>query len=327
MTEKQRKIAEALGASRVVQLPKDRLKGPVSWLGIDELLKKSMIPFALPKRTLGKTGLLVTGFGLGGQALLEQPGKAGSAVRLIQRAMDLGVNYFDTATMYGPSRMYYGKALGARRRSIVLTSKVRARDYAGAKKEIDDGLKVLNTDYIDIVLLHGVDTDDDKVALRKNGAIKAIEEAKLAGKVHFCGLSGHQPDVLLEFMGLYPFDVLLVPVNPAVEVYNGCINFARGKRMGVVGMKVMARGILPKRFLASNLLHYAMKLSDVAIVGCSKENDLDECVMAAKHFSKRKDYKFLLPRKLKSEAAFVLGNGEPWPDTYQPNFPTLQYER
>ena len=131
-------------------------------------------------RTLGKTKLIVFPFGLGGQALLESPNKENDALSLINLAMEHGINYFDTAVAYGPSRYYLGLAFNkTNRNEVIIASKTDKRDYLGAKHDLDESLELLRTDYIDILQLHAIEKEQDLVALMKNGAIKLLLEVKV----------------------------------------------------------------------------------------------------------------------------------------------------
>lgn len=111
----------------------------------------------LPKRKLGKTGFEVGIFSLGGQGALEQQRDEDEMVEIIQRAYDLGVNYFDTSPIYGPSEDYYGKAIPGFRNDIVLATKSDKRDRDGALRDMENSLKRLNTDWIDVWQIHHIE--------------------------------------------------------------------------------------------------------------------------------------------------------------------------
>jgi len=283
----------------------------------------------MPMRTLGKTGLTVTGFGMGGQALLEIDDRQKESRDMIKKALDLGVNYFDTAAIYGPSRKYLGQSMGSRRSQIVLASKVYQRGYNEAKKELDESFTLLKTDIIDIVQLHGIKDASDKKCLGKNGSLQVLKEARQAGKIRYIGLTGHyDPDILIEFMNEFDFDTLLVALNPAVPQFMRAIHKAREKNMGVIAMKVMSRGVLPLAFPPDRLLQWTMKRADVSIVGCSNESDVERNVLAAAHYSDQISFEFEMGFDLRKRAAFFAKGYEKqrWPTTYQPNLPELQYE-
>jgi len=285
----------------------------------------------MPVHRLGKTDRMVTGFGLGGQALLEVKDRQKDAYDLINKALNLGVTYFDTATIYGPSREYLGKALRFRRQNITLASKVRKRDYKGAKKELDESFKLLRTPYIDIVQLHTIESEKDKSALGKDGALKLLKEAKKAGKIGAIGITGHyDPGILMEFMDEYDFDTVLLAINPAVPHFDEAVKKARSKDMGVISMKVMSRGVLPMKYNPKDLLHYALARSDVAIVGCSNETDVEKNVLAVADYEEGRAPVIEIPEESRPDSAYFSKvyerKDKKWPSTYQPDWPELQYD-
>src|SRR5688500_2677269 len=147
---------------------------------------------ALPRRTLGRTGAEVTLFGLGGEGVLRTHGRAAEAVRVIGRALDQGVNYFDTAPAYDSSRDYLGAALGERRRDIFLASKTHDRTRDGSLRLLDDSLRRLRTDHLDLWQLHDLRTADDlRRIFGKGGALEALVQARDEGRVRHLGLTGH----------------------------------------------------------------------------------------------------------------------------------------
>src|SRR4028118_684391 len=118
---------------------------------------------AMPERELGNTGVRVPIFGLGGagQTPLSWNNHERQAVAIIQRALELGIRYFDTAAEYGPSEDYLGKVLPAHRKKIFLASKTSARDRDGAWRELERSLKRLNTDHLDLWQLHHVSFEQE----------------------------------------------------------------------------------------------------------------------------------------------------------------------
>jgi aryl-alcohol dehydrogenase-like predicted oxidoreductase len=135
----------------------------------------------MPKRLLGKTGYQVGIFSLGGQATLEQPGTEKESIKIINRAIDLGVNYIDTAAAYGQgiSETYIGKVMRERRNEVFLATKTHNRSYDGSMKLLEKSLKQLQTDRIDLWQLHNVRTEDDlKKIFASDGAIKALRRSK-----------------------------------------------------------------------------------------------------------------------------------------------------
>ena len=118
-------------------------------------------PPRIPRRPLGRTGCEVTQFALGGEGVLRTFGRESEAVAVIRRALDLGVNYCDTAPAYAGSLDYYGEALGERRKEIFLASKTHDRTRDGSLRLLDESLERLRTDHLDLWQLHDLRTPED----------------------------------------------------------------------------------------------------------------------------------------------------------------------
>jgi aryl-alcohol dehydrogenase-like predicted oxidoreductase len=221
---------------------------------------------AMPERELGNTGVRVPIFGLGGagQTPLSWENRERDAVAIIQRALELGIRYFDTASSYGPSEDYLGKVLPSHREKLFLASKTAERDRDGAWKELERSLKRLNTDYLDLWQLHHVSFEQelDKI-FSKDGAAKALEEAKAQKLIRFAGISGHhEPDIIAEGLRRYPFDTTLICINAADKHHPRpfiptVLPVARQKGVGVIAMKVPAYGRLFKPGVLDGM-HQAM---------------------------------------------------------------------
>lgn len=248
----------------------------------------------LPKRPLGKTGVEVSILGLGGEGILRTFGKEKEAVSLIQRAIGLGITYFESARIYSGSESYYGMALKERRREIFLASKSHERTGDGALKNLETTLKTMNTNYLDLWMIHDVRTpkDIDQIFAPK-GAIKAFESAKRNKLVRFIGISGHRnPTILSRAIDLFPFDAVLMPVNPAEPHYwsflSEVLPKAQQKGMGILGMKTLSRGISIKIFgieSVENFLRFALSQSiSAVVVGCDTLEQLEKNVQIARSF-------------------------------------------
>src|SRR6266702_6720584 len=147
----------------------------------------------IPKRQLGRTGVEVTILGLGGEGILRTHGYEREAYALINRALDLGITYCESARAYDGSESYYGKALRERRSGIFLTSKSHARDKAGALAHLHETLVNMCTDHLDLWQGHDErPADDIELILGEGGAIEACAEARQQGLVRFIGVTGHQ---------------------------------------------------------------------------------------------------------------------------------------
>jgi aryl-alcohol dehydrogenase-like predicted oxidoreductase len=236
---------------------------------------------------LGKTGAGVDPVSLGGEGILRTQGRAREAVPMILAALEDGVRYCDTAPAYAQSQDYYGEAFRQRpsaRDHLFMASKTHERDKSGATRLLEGSLKKLGTDRLDLWQMHDLRTQDDLDEMfAPNGAIEAAEAAKKAGKVRFVGLTGHQhPEILLAAMRAYDFDTVLLPINPADRVrlpfLTTVIPEARARNMGVIGMKVMAAGLILSDCTATaeECSRYAMAFADTLIIGCSAPEEVRE---------------------------------------------------
>jgi aryl-alcohol dehydrogenase-like predicted oxidoreductase len=249
----------------------------------------------LQKRKLGKTGVHVTVMGLGGEGVLRTYGMDQDACRLINAAIDLGVNYCESARAYSGSESYYGLALKERRKEIFLTSKSHARDKKGALEHLQVTLKNMKTDHLDLWQVHDVRTEEDiQEIFGPRGAIEAFAEAKQKGLARFVGVTGHQdPEIIARCIEKYEFDTVLLPVNPAEPRYKSfletVIPLANRKQMGVIGMKVYLRGLvqqLPYYSSMKPFLRFALSQPITAVViGCDSVQQLRENVEYARSFS------------------------------------------
>ncbi len=207
---------------------------------------------AMPTRNLGKTGYRVGIFSLGGQATIEKPNVEDQAVAIVNRAIDLGVNYIDTAAAYGREQMwsqrYIGQVMKERRREVFLASKTHRRTYDESMQMLEASLKLLNTDHLDLWQLHNVSqTQQLDQIFAKDGAIRALEKARAEKVVRFVGITGHaDPFVLADGVKRYSFDTILMAVNAADKHHLSFIEhllpLALEQELGIIGMKIPARG-------------------------------------------------------------------------------------
>lgn len=253
-------------------------------------------PGAMPVRPLGRTGHRVKLFSLGGQALLETPGNEDAALAILNRALDLGVNYLDTARRYGRgvSETYLGRVLKTRRREVFLASKTRERGYDGAMRELDESLAALQTDRLDLWQCHNVMHDSDlEQMFAKDGVLRAMEKAREQKIVRFTGITGHyDPHVLRRGIERYPFDAVLMALNAAdrhrASFIEHLLPVAAEKRMGVIGMKIPARGRLLRAGGVATMrdaMRYVLTLPvSTVIVGVDSLAELEENVAIARDF-------------------------------------------
>jgi aryl-alcohol dehydrogenase-like predicted oxidoreductase len=172
---------------------------------------------SIPRRVLGRTGQEITQFALGGEGVLRTHGRISEAVAVIHRALDQGVNYCDTAPAYDGSLDYYGAALGERRSQVFLASKTHDRTRDGSLLLLEQSLKRVRTDHLDLWQLHDLRSARDlQMIFSRGGALEALLEAREQGRVRYLGLTGHHdPAILLEAMRRFDFDTVLVALNAA----------------------------------------------------------------------------------------------------------------
>jgi uncharacterized protein len=209
---------------------------------------------SMPTRNLGKTGYKVGIFSLGGQAALEKPRNFDIAVPIIERSLDLGVNYIDTSSIYGGperwSEQYVGRVMKTRRNEAFLATKTKERTRDGSLRMIDRSLQLLNTDHVDLWQLHDVGLPEDVDAIfAKGGAMEALLEMHEQKVVRFLGVTGHyRPEALIDTVNRYPFDAILMSLNAADghihSFQEKLLPLVVEKQMGIIGMKVPARGRL-----------------------------------------------------------------------------------
>jgi len=274
----------------------------------------------MPTRNLGKTGYKVGIFSLGGQASLEKPHNEEVAVPVIERALDLGVNYIDTSSIYGGperwSEQYVGKVMKHRRAAAFLATKTKERTRDGSKRMLEKSLELLQTDHIDLWQLHDIGTmhDIDEI-FAKGGAMEALLEARDQKIVRYLGITGHyRPEALIEAIHRYPFETILMAVNAAdphhFSFSEKLLPLAVEKQMGIIGMKVPARGRIlstwtpppveqqkhmwegmvlaptPGTLHMREAMYYSLSLPvSTVIIGCDTLAQLEENVQMAREFT------------------------------------------
>jgi aryl-alcohol dehydrogenase-like predicted oxidoreductase len=246
----------------------------------------------LPRRLLGGTGEEVTALGLGGEGVLRTFGREQEALAVIRAALDAGISYFESARAYSGSEAYLGQGLQGHRERIFLTSKSHGRSRGEAEEHLHTTLSNLKTDHLDLWQVHDVRTREDLEAIgAPGGALEAFYRAREQGKTRFVGVTGHHdPEILRLAVERYEFDTVLLPVNPAEPHQASFLPLAReaaAKGLGVIGMKVLCRGILPQLYEDSLPLwvHYALSQPVSAIViGAETPVQVRELVQAAADF-------------------------------------------
>lgn len=242
----------------------------------------------MEKRALGKTGLEISVLGFGGFHLVEIP--SAEASLLLNGYLDRGGTYIETAAEYGSgiSEEKIGRAVAGRRSEYVLATKTLARTREASAAEIDRSLRLLQTDHVDILFLHCVQTEKEIQAIfGPGGAMEAVLAAQKAGKARFVGITGHgRPDGLLAALPLHPFDVVMTGFNyfdrfnyPAVE--DVLLPRLLSAGIGVVAMKALADGYLHRS--VGPALRYTLGLPvSTVVMGMNTREMLDADIRAVR---------------------------------------------
>jgi uncharacterized protein len=255
-------------------------------------------------RTLGRTGEKVSLIGMGGAHLARKPLDQTGAIKLVHAALDRGINFLDNCWDYnhGNSEQWMGTALaqaGYRNKAFLMT-KLDGRTKEAASSQLDESLRRLQTDHIDLVQFHEIlRFDDPDRIFTEGGAIEALAAAKQAGKLRFIGFTGHKdPRVHLYMLEVaakhgFEFDTVQMPLNVMDAHFR---SFARlvvpelvKQGAGILGMKTMADGAILKsgaQVSALDCLHYAMTLpTSVVITGIDSMKILDQAFEATRNFA------------------------------------------
>ena len=224
---------------------------------------------AMPTRVLGVTGLQVSQlvFGGGSQFLKNEDGDWEA---VMERAIELGVNLFDTASNYKweadkSSEERFGTILPRYRDSAIISTKFEARDRDGAMKEVEASLKAMKTDFIDILMLHSVEKSED-MAMFAEGPFRLMQDLKAQGVARFIGFSSmNSAEKSREILENFDIDVCILAMNPTQygDFARVALPAARSRNVGVLAMKVM-RDIVGVEATARELLSYALSQDGVA---------------------------------------------------------------
>ncbi len=253
----------------------------------------------VPTRTLGRTGEKVSMVGLGGYHIGMPNEEEG--IRIIRTALDNDMNFLDNCWDYnnGESEIRMGKALrdGYRKKAVLMT-KIDGRTKQAAQQQLEESLKRLQTDHIDLLQFHEVIRDEDPDRLfAKGGGMEAVLEAKKTGKVRYIGFTGHKsPDIHLKMLNTafahnFTFDTVQMPLNVMDAHFDSfekkVLPVLVEHKIGVLGMKPMGDKIILKSKTATPVecLHYAMNLpTSVVITGCDSIDILNQALQAARSF-------------------------------------------
>jgi predicted aldo/keto reductase-like oxidoreductase len=254
----------------------------------------------IPYRTLGRTGERVSLIGLGGYHLGNQS-DPDESIRIIRTGIDEGINFLDNCWDYndGESEIRMGRALrdGYRQKAFLMT-KIDGRNKTAAATQINESLRRLQTDRIDLLQFHEVirDSDPDRI-FAEGGAIEVVQEAKKAGKVRFVGFTGHKsPDIHLKMLATaaqhgFAFDAVQMPLNVMDAHFTSfeekVLPALTKDGIGVLGMKPIGDHLILDSKTATPIecLHYAMNLpTSVVITGCDSLPILQQALQAARTF-------------------------------------------
>ena len=239
---------------------------------------------AIPRRLLGRTGVEVSAIGVGGHHLGDLP-TVDDAVALVHAAIDAGITFFDNCWEYynGKTEDWLGQALQGRRDRVFLMTKVCTHGRGGdlALRMLEQSLRRLRTDHLDLWQIHGIVYDNDpELAYAKGGVLEAFDQAKKQGKTRFVGFTGHKdPTFHLKMLELgYPFDSVQMPLNPFDASFHSfetaVLPEVNRRGMAPLGMKSMggtAWAVKQGIVAAEELLRYAMSLP-VAVTICGMDS-------------------------------------------------------
>jgi len=233
----------------------------------------------LQKRRLGRTDLMVSVVGFGG-LILPRISHA-EAVLVVNRALDLGVNFIDTAKSYGDSEEKVGEAIAGRQSDCIITSKSLANDKESLLADIDLGLERLKIDKIDVYQLHNVSSPERlEKALAPGGLLEGLREAQAAGKIGFTAFSGHKKDILVEAIKTNEFDVAQMPINVVdMDTWSDVLPLAVERDIGIISMKALAGGALTdiSPEITSLALRYAVQQNiSTAVVGMGSLEEVEQ---------------------------------------------------
>ncbi len=250
----------------------------------------------VPTRPLGRSGVEVSIVGLGGHHI-GQLGKKdeGAAIRLMHRAIDSGVTFFDNAWDYhdGYSEELMGRGIHDRRDKVFLMTKVCDRDYDGARRQLDESLKRLQTDVIDLWQFHEMVYDNDPDWVFEKGGIRAAREALAEGKVRYVGFTGHKdPSIHLKMLGKpQEWASSQMPINVCDYFFRSFLHDVAPvcvqKGVGVIGMKSLGGGAIAESGLvtAEECLRFALSQPvSTLVTGIKSERELDQALNVARGF-------------------------------------------
>ena len=228
-------------------------------------------------RILGKTGLKISALGFGGIPI--QRIDAQGTKQLLQQMQNAGINYIDTARGYTVSEEYLGYGLEGIRDKFILATKSMARDKEGMARDIDISLRNLRTDYIDLYQFHNPNAAQLEQILAPGGAMEAMLEAKVAGKIGHIGITLHSLDVFEKVVAYDWVESVMFPYNIVETQGEAMIAKCAEKNIGFIAMKPLAGGALENATLAMRFVCTNPNVS-VVIPGMAEETELNQNLAA-----------------------------------------------
>ncbi len=227
---------------------------------------------------LGRTGMEVLRIGMGGIPIQRLTPEQSD--RVLEKAVEMGITFFDTARIYTDSENKMGRVLSRHRKQVIIATKTFRRDRQSVEKEIDASLTQLRTDFIDLYQCHNIASNAElEEILLPGGALEALVRAQESGKIGHIGISGHKPGVVLKAVKAFPFATIQIPFNHLeTEALDTLIPFAREKQIGIIAMKPIGGGNI--RNIALNFRFIFRNGIDVAIPGMDAEAQIAENISA-----------------------------------------------
>lgn len=249
-------------------------------------------------RGFGKAERSVSLVGLGGEGILRTHGQEMKATAVILEAIEQGINYFDCARVYKGSESYYGRIWGDRpslRQRVFQASKSAERTRLGARNDLEQTLRTMKVEHLDLWQIHDVRTEEDLARISgPDGALEAFVQAREAGKTRFIGVTGHHdPRVLTRAVREWPVDSVMMPINPVEANLTGFMDTtlpeAQARGLAVIAMKVLGAGhyVSPQAGITpEKLIRFALSQDiTVAIVGCSNPEHVDLLAQTGRPFT------------------------------------------
>jgi len=263
------KLSAALGVAGLASEVLGMLSPAYHEAPVTEDLRRKALTGELPRRTLGKTGEKLSILGFGGFHLLEISESA--AADLLNFYLDAGGNFIETATGYGDgdSERKIGQVMRTRRAECFLSTKTQVRSRKEAAASIDRSLQNLQTDHLDNIFMHCVSTERElSTIMSDDGALRAAEDARKAGKARFISITSHLPEVLLKAVKAYRFDAIMEWINyydyfNFPLIYDAILPACVERGIGIICMKPVADGLLWRPESAANAFRWVWSMPEV----------------------------------------------------------------